>query len=44
VEVADPDFAFAGAVDFLDPAFGGLDSWQATTDALDLEFGRRYEG
>jgi hypothetical protein len=43
VKVADPNFAFAGAVDLLDPAFRRFGTWQVTSDTLDLELRRRYE-
>src|SRR6266849_2876948 len=44
MEVADPDFSLAGALDFLNPALRRFDSGQAWSDALDLELDRPDEG
>ena len=43
LEVTDPNFSFAGAVDFLHPTLRRLDSREARSDALDFDTERRNE-
>jgi hypothetical protein len=43
MEVADPNFSLAGAIDFLDPALRGFDSGQTRSDTLNLDLERPDE-